>query len=271
LARDLALDRDGVRIAGTDFGGSGQAFLLLHGLAGSSSEWSETAGWLGERGRVVALDARGHGGSERYPQDVSRAAHIADVAFAIEQLDLGPTVVVGHSLGGQAAMLLAAQRPDIVRAVVVAEGGPNDNKDARAITGAVDYIFATLRRWPVPFATREAAIAHFGGPSLRAELWTDGLETRDDGLWPRFDVDVMLGTLRDSLEYPSWDAWERVEPPMLLVRGERGIYTPRQVREMARRGRDVQLVEIAAAGHDVHLDRPAEWRQAVEGFLSRIK
>jgi pimeloyl-ACP methyl ester carboxylesterase len=270
VARDIALERDGVRLAGIDFGGSGPAFLLLHGLAGSSSEWSQTAGWLAERGRVVALDARGHGGSERFPRDVSRSAHIADAAFAIEQLDLDPTVVAGHSLGGQAAILLAAERPDLVRAVAVAEAGPNDNEDAKAITGAVDYIDATLRRWPVPFATREAAIAHFGGPSLRAELWTDGLETREDGLWPRFDVDVMLRTLRASLEYPSWEAWEQVERPMLLVRAERGIYTPRQVREMARRGRQVTLVEIPGAGHDVHLDRPAEWRAALTSFIDSL-
>jgi pimeloyl-ACP methyl ester carboxylesterase len=267
VARELAFDRDAVHIAGLDFGGTGPGFLLLHGLAGTSAEWTETGGWLAERGRVVALDARGHGASERFPADVSREAHVADAAFVIEQLDLGPAVVIGHSLGGQAAMLLAAARPDLVGAVVVAEGGPNDNSDVKAITGAVDYIDATLRRWPVPFATRAAALTHFGGPSLRAELWTSGLEQRDDGLWPRFDIDVMLRTLRASLEYPSWDAWERVEQAMLLVRANRGIYTAGQVREMAERGRAVTLVEIDGAGHDVHLDRPREWRAALSDFL----
>ncbi len=267
MARELAIERDGVRIAGVDFGGSGQPFVLLHGLAGTAVEWSETGSWLTERGRVVALDARGHGASERFPGDVSRQAHIADSAFAIEQLGLAPAVVIGHSLGGQAAMLLADEHPELVRSVVIADGGPGDHEDAKGIGAAVSYIEASLRRWPVPFATREDAIAHFGGPGLRAEVWTDGLEQREGGLWPRFDIDVIVRTLRAALEYPTWQAWERIASPLLLARAENGIFTARQAREMADRSRNVELVEIPGAGHDLHLDRPAQWRATVETFL----
>jgi pimeloyl-ACP methyl ester carboxylesterase len=93
----LRFERDGVLLAGIDFGGDGRPALLLHGLAGYAGEWAETAGWLSERARVVALDARGHGSSERFPADVSRAAHVADAAFVVERLGLGGVVVVGHS------------------------------------------------------------------------------------------------------------------------------------------------------------------------------
>jgi pimeloyl-ACP methyl ester carboxylesterase len=68
------LERDGVRLAGIDFGGDGEPVLLLHGLAGYAGEWAQTAGWLTGRARVVALDARGHGNSERFPADVGRGA-----------------------------------------------------------------------------------------------------------------------------------------------------------------------------------------------------
>jgi pimeloyl-ACP methyl ester carboxylesterase len=110
------LERDGVRLACRDFGGSGPPALLLHGLAGHADEWAETAGWLSERCRVFAVDARGHGRSERLPTDVSRNAHVGDAAFVIEKLALNPAIVVGHSLGGHAALLLAARRPELVRA-----------------------------------------------------------------------------------------------------------------------------------------------------------
>jgi alpha/beta hydrolase family protein len=92
-----AFQRDGARLAWLDFGGAGPAILLLHGLAGHASEWAETAGWLTQGHRVLALDLRGHGGSERTPDDVTRAAHVADVAFVIEGLRLGPVVLVGQS------------------------------------------------------------------------------------------------------------------------------------------------------------------------------
>jgi pimeloyl-ACP methyl ester carboxylesterase len=111
VASELLFERDGVRLAGVDFGGDGPPALLLHGLAGYAGEWAETAGWLSERARVVALDARGQGSSERFPADVSRAGHVADAAFAVERLGLGPVVVVGQSLGGLTALLLAAERP----------------------------------------------------------------------------------------------------------------------------------------------------------------
>ena len=74
--------------------------LLLHGLAGHAGEWSETATWLTGNHRALALDQRGHGLSTHAPKDVSREAHVADVAFVIDQLNLGPVVLIGQSLGG---------------------------------------------------------------------------------------------------------------------------------------------------------------------------
>jgi pimeloyl-ACP methyl ester carboxylesterase len=110
---ELLLERDGVHLAGLDFGGDGPPVLLLHGLAGYAGEWSETASWLTGRCRVIALDARGHGSSERFPADVSRSAHVADAVFAVQALGLDPVVVMGQSLGGLTALLFAAERPDL--------------------------------------------------------------------------------------------------------------------------------------------------------------
>ena len=118
--------RGDVRLAGLDFGGEGPAAVLLHGLAGYAGEWAATARWLTGRCRVVALDARGHGRSERRPADVSRAAHVGDGAFAIESLGLGPAIVVGQSLGGQTALLLAAN----VRTSFAASSSPTPARAA---------------------------------------------------------------------------------------------------------------------------------------------
>jgi pimeloyl-ACP methyl ester carboxylesterase len=136
--------------------------LLLHGLAGHAGEWVQTARSLTERWRIVALDARGHGRSERFPTDVSRAAHVVDAAFAIERLRLGPVVVVGQSLGGQTALLLASRRPDLVRGLVVAEASPAGGGDCDAAEVSSAEVGSSLRRWPAPFSSREAAIEFFG-------------------------------------------------------------------------------------------------------------
>jgi pimeloyl-ACP methyl ester carboxylesterase len=173
MTRSAILERDGVRLAYLDFGGTGPPVLLLHGLAGHAREWADTAGWLTERARVFGLDARGHGRSERNPADVSRRAHVEDVAFMVDRLQLGPVLLVGQSLGGQTAFLFAAEHPELVRGVVVAEASPERDDEA-----AVEQVKHDLAGWPVPFASREAAVTFFSGPSLRAESWADGLELR---------------------------------------------------------------------------------------------
>jgi pimeloyl-ACP methyl ester carboxylesterase len=264
------LKRAGARLAVRDFGGEGSPVLLLHGLAGHAEEWSGTASALASRHRVIALDARGHGRSERCPKDVSRGAHVADVAFVVEQLEIGPVALVGQSLGGHAALLVAAEHPRLVRALVVAEASPLAAPDPASFAADVAR---SLASWPVPFPSREAAVAFFAGRGWSppaAEAWADGLEPSADGWRPRFDCDVMERTLREAVAQDCWDVWERIACPTLVVRGAAGTLPPEVAREMVARLPGAQLVELAKAGHDVHLDRTQEWTSALLDFLGEV-
>lgn len=270
-AERVRLGRDGVRLAGLDYGGRGQPVLLLHGLAGYAGEWARTAGWMARDHRVVALDARGHGDSERRPEDVSLDAHVADAAHAIESLRLASAVVAGQSFGALTAILLAARRPDLVRAVVVAEATAAGGGAPAGIEAEVLHLREVLGRWPVPFPTRAAAVTWFGGPTPRAEALADGLEDRDGGWWPRWEVPVLERTLRAAVSEAHWDEWEKVERPALVVRAGHGIVRPIDAARMVERGRAARLVELPAAGHDVHLDDPDGWRAAVGEFLAGLR
>jgi pimeloyl-ACP methyl ester carboxylesterase len=281
VPRCYAIQRDGVRLACREWAGVGPPVLLLHGLAGYAGEWAQTAEWLSERHRhrVLAFDARGHGHSERVPRDVSRAAHVADAAYAIEQLDLTRCTVIGQSLGALTALLLAAAHPALVHTLVVAEAMP-----AAPGETAIAEVERSLARWPVPFETREDAVRFFGGSSLEdkslkskslvdkssaAETWADGLEQHDEGWWPRFDIPVMIRTLREAPPRSYWRAWGHIRCPTLIVRGGEGTLASSDARRMVERLLGSRLVEIPGAGHDVHLDRPVEWRHTIEGFLAR--
>src|SRR5947209_2455183 len=207
------LMRGGVRLAYRDSGGDGPSVLLLHGLAGHAGEWAETTAWLRPRYRVVASDARGHGRSERDPRDVSRDALVADAAFLIERLGLEPAIVIGQSLGGLTAMSLAARRPELTHALVSVEASPTSEADD-AEAAAAD-MRAALTEWPVPFPSRAGAhkffAVRFG--ELAADAWTQGLEEREGGWWPQFDVDVMVEMLRQGVAEPSWQDWDRIGCP----------------------------------------------------------
>ena len=257
------MERDGVRLACRDFGGEGPDVLILPGLAGHAGEWAETAGWLTERARVLALDARGQGHSERHPEDVSPEAHLADTAFAIEQLDLAPVVLIGHSVGGQRAIMVAGERPELVRALVVADSGPGSDDEEVVIAVRDD-----LASWPAPFESKRAAVEFFGGPSLKAETWADGLEQRDDGWWPRWEVDVMERSLREAFvgrEY--WGQWEAIRCPTLVVRT---LVSEEETDRMSARLAQAEVVPLGHSDHDLHLHRPEEWRRALTAFLDGI-
>jgi pimeloyl-ACP methyl ester carboxylesterase len=256
--------RDGVRLACRDWGGPGQPIVLLHGLAGHMGEWDVLARRLSSSHRVVAVDQRGQGASERHPRDVSRAAYVADVIAVADQLQLERPVLVGQSMGGHTAMLTAAAHPGLVRALVLVEagpGGPNPNVP-------VD-IGRWLDSWPTPFPSREAAVAFLGGGAVGAG-WAAGLEERDGGWWPRFDRDVMVRSLAENARRSFWDEWRQVACPTLVVLAQSGFVPAQEADEMLRQRPATTAMSIPGTGHDLHLEQPGVLHSALSGFLESL-
>lgn len=270
MRRELGWERDGCRLVLSDYGGAGPTVLLLHGLAGHAGEWAETAMWLRARARVVAPDARGHGGSERRPADVSREAHVADAVDALARAAAAPTVVVGQSLGGVTALLVAARHPELVRGLVLVEASPAGADDDAEAQQAADDLARALESWPVPFGSREDAHRFFAGrfgSELAGAAWARGLEERGNGWWPRFEVAVMRSTLEQAARSSYWGEWDAVACPVMLVRAPGGMVPDELVAEMRRRQPEMQVVDVPDARHDLHLDAPHAWRHALDRFL----
>jgi len=247
-----------------DSGGPGLVVLLLHGLAGYAGEWDATAEALAGRFRVLAIDQRGHGRSTRRPADLSRTAYVSDVVAVIDEMaGDGPLILVGQSMGAHTAMLTAATRPDSVDRLVMIEGGVGGGGP-----GVVHRVEERLASWPVPFSSWEAALEYFGGDTPTAQAWAGGLETRRDGLWPRFDVDVMATSLAFVEARACWSEWSAIIQPVLLVLGETGIVAAGEVAQMTASQPDAEVVVVADAGHDLHLEQTEAWLGALQGFLA---
>jgi pimeloyl-ACP methyl ester carboxylesterase len=103
----------------------GAVVLLLHGLTASSSSWRNVAPVLGDNFRVVAPDARGHGGSQ-WMRDYTFEAMRDDVVRFMERLGILAAIVVGHSMGALTAYELAATHPELIRLLVLEEMPPPD-------------------------------------------------------------------------------------------------------------------------------------------------
>lgn len=261
---ELVVHRDGVRLAVRDSGGTGRPLLLLHGLAGHSGEWDALAELLRPHHRLITLDQRGQGGSERFPEDVSRAAFVADAVAVLDRLELPEAVLVGQSSGGTTAMLCAAAHPDRVGALVLIEagaGGPHPDGQAT--------IASWLDSWPVPFPSRAEAAEFFGG-GPKGEGWADGLERRDDGWWPGFDRDVMIASVAENAWRSFWPEWQRVGCPVLLVLAQSSFIPAEEVAELLRLRPGTTALSVPGTGHDVHLERPAAVHGAVGDFLGGL-
>ncbi len=116
-------------LAVRELGGTGAPLVVLHGLLGSARNWQSAGVALAERGhRVLAPDLRNHGVSP-WGDDCGYAALAGDVVACLERLALGPVHLVGHSMGGKAAMRLAMDRPDLVSRLTVVDIAPRAYAD----------------------------------------------------------------------------------------------------------------------------------------------
>ncbi|MFE1830650.1 alpha/beta fold hydrolase [Streptomyces yangpuensis] len=245
---------DGRRLAYTDFGGPGAPLLALHGHFGAGADFERLAREVGPAWRVIALDQRGQGDSDR-AAEYTREGYVADAAALLEHVGLGPAVVLGHSLGGVNAYQLAARRPDLVRAVVVEDIG-----------AVVDGDLSFARAWPRRATTRAGLLAGVGSAAPYLE---GAVREYPDGWGTAFEVEDMVESQR-GLNGDHWEDWLRVRTPTLLVRGDRsGVLSAEHAREMTVRRAGVRLVELPA-GHAVRSGDPEGYFAAVRGFLARL-
>jgi len=114
---------DGVDLAFGYWPGAGTPVLAIHGITANFMNFIGIAQKLSGRSPVLALDLRGRGDSDKPPGPYGFAQHARDVAAAIRTMQLGPSLIVGHSMGAFVAAALAAESPELVKAVVLIDGG----------------------------------------------------------------------------------------------------------------------------------------------------
>lgn len=115
------LDRDGVKPYYEEAGSGGPPIVLLHCWGGDHTFMAPQLEHFRRRHRVVNVDLRGFGQSDKPEQSYTTAGHADDVAFLCERLELAKPVVVGHSMGGTIALEIGARHPDLPAAVVILE------------------------------------------------------------------------------------------------------------------------------------------------------
>lgn len=265
--------------------------VLLHGITSSAAaNWPSIAHWSQRGWRVIALDARGHGLSPRWqPQQLLRAGQqlVDDVVEVLEYLptpapaqNAAPTagaseptpaaglkpILIGHSMGAATAAVVAAQRPDLVSALVLEDparyGTRSPSELLRRGQARANHVNRTLADLPASLAALLENAGTPGQPSVQEAL---------PSLWASQQLDQsLLGTGVVAPEVEFTQLMESISLPTLLLTGDR--------RGEARVGAQLlaQLMEqnphicgqvMPGAGHQVRRANPQAYYDVVDAFL----
>ncbi|WP_167620042.1 alpha/beta fold hydrolase [Paracoccus ravus] len=238
--------------------------LLAHGLFGSGKNLGGLARRLAETRRVISLDMRNHGDSFHDP-DHSYPALAGDLAEIIRAQG-GQADVLGHSMGGKAAMMLALTHPELVRRLAVLDIAPFAYGHTQ--TPLIDAMEAVDLR---DLKLRSEADRRLGDyvdtPGVRAFL----LQSLDlKSLPPRWKFN--LATLREQM--PTLVGWPSDAPkatfdgPVLVLAGAESDYVREpQVEAIRAHLPQAKIRFLAGSGHWLHADRPSEVADTVAEFF----
>jgi len=258
--------------------GSGSPVLLLHGIGQSLNDWSEQHERLSARRTVISLDLPGFAYSDRLPGTATLATLANILPAFLDALDVhGPVSVMGNSLGGAVAMKLAADHPDRVSALVLANSAGFGKEVALVLRLlAVRPLAAVLMR-PDEKASRRTVQSLFYDKELVSEARVGhafALSQRATHRRTLLDIARDLGTIsgvRAEWRSALIAALAESDVPMLVMWGDRDHILPFSHLEAAAAAlpRAEQYV-FSKTGHMPQIERPDEFAEVVEEFLSRV-
>jgi len=273
---------------------SAPPILLLHGITSFGGTWDWIVPTLAERFRVLRLDFRGHGASDRAPGEYGAMGYASDAVAAIEQVAGQPCVVMGHSLGGATAAALAQRHHDLVVAAVMEDPplgrtgtpGPSDVADGAPVLEGNSLLesFRTIResapRLQASGITVEvlagllAAAPAAAGGTFGELLHPDALAAMAGSL---LTVDAsVLDPVMSGAIVSFLDAGAPFQVPSLIVCADPSkpdaVADPSLAQHFVDISPATEFVVLSGAGHLMHdeLASRDRFRSAALGFMDRV-
>ncbi|WPQ61680.1 alpha/beta hydrolase [Chitinophaga sancti] len=252
--KSATCNANNINIHYTRTGGNKSPVILLHGLMTNGLCWTDLARKLEKDYDVIMPDARGHGQSD-VPDEGYQYEDLAnDVAGLIHALELRLPFLIGHSMGGMMAAVVASRKPDLIKRVVLADP-PFINLKVQQDVWDSDVAGQHRKVLQLPL---EAVIADVRArhPHRSAETIALFAKARLQTSIAAFEV------LRPP--YPDYKILvSKIDIPALLVFGDRGVVTMDVAKEL----QGLQVKQIADAGHSLHMDQPERFADIIQTFL----
>jgi len=239
-----------------DDGGNGSIPLLfIHSFGGDTHQWDIQLQYFRKERRAIAMDLRGHGQSEapaanQYGID----EQAGDIAAVVDSLGLSKFVLVGHSMGGSAAIDYAAKHPDKVAGLVLT-GTPGKIPPAQ-YKPILSSLEADSSYQKVMDAYMKKLLTN-AKPAVATEV-TNGFK--------KIPKDVTVTIIRNNFEFDPVPALKQYKGPALIISGD----ADKQPGSLHQFFPAIPQVEISGTSHWIQLDKPDEFNKALEDFLKKI-
>ncbi len=252
---------NGVRIQYLRTGDGKPPVVLLHGLMGSGACWTPLARALEGSFDVVMPDARGHGGSSAPERGYSYDELASDVVGLMRGLGLVRPVLLGHSMGGMTAAVVASRGGGLLRGLVLVDPtllSPERQREVHASDVAEQHRRALA-------STREELVARARARSPHRSLEIIELQAA-----------ARLNTAMAALDVltppnPAYrEVMSAIDVPGLLVIGDEPVVTLAMATELREINPSLQVEQIANAGHGLPFEQPERLAEVVASFLREL-
>ena len=246
--------------------GSGPPLIILHGLFGSSTNWKFIAQYLTKSYTVDRVDLRNHGASPWH--DTMNYLDMADdVKHFIEQHRLEHAIVLGHSMGGKVAMVLAVRYPALVKSLIVVDIAPvtTDTRHASVVRalGNLNLLAVRGRR------DAEVVLSYDVPDAGLRQFLLQNLIRRETGYAWRINLRALADNMTMLADFPVLPGC--YSGPTLFVRGGDSNYVEIKHEPVIQQMFPTSVIRtIAGAGHWLHAEKPREFLHELERFLSPV-
>ena len=253
---------NGITLHYTRTGGNKPPIILLHGLMLNGLCWTGLAQALAQDYDVIMPDARGHGLSSVPAYGYRYEDHANDIAGLIKALRLPPPFLLGHSMGGMTAAVVASRDSPLLRGLILADPtflSPAVQREVHASDVADQH-----RNMLTKSLKEVVAEARGRHPTRSAHI----LE-----LVARARLQISLHAF-DVLTPPNPDYQQLMRDitvPSLLVFGDNGVISAAVAKELQALNPALQVQQIQGAGHALHFDQPKRFAAVVKDFLNSIE
>ena len=273
---------NGVEIQLAIWEGMGKEILCLHGITANCRCWDVIASVLSPKYRVLAMDLRGRGLSEKPPTGYSLKHHLRDINCIMDDIGLEQATIMGHSLGAFIALAFGAQYPERVGHIILVDGGGNLSEEQ--MDKVFEGIKPSLNRLGKAFPSSDAYLeAMKQAPYIQP--WSPAIET-----YYRYELENLDGKVRCNIrpEHIEEEAknirkveistfYPKVSCNVLVLRATEGLLSqddillPEEVMErMIKEIPDARRVDITGLNHYGIIFQPNDERdRAIQAFLEK--